>query len=99
MHKRVPIGLTRDADGNLDPWLSQWFSLEVTIEEFPWIFEKGQLVISTLEALAMLVALKLKFGEMPDPDDTRVLIVPSITDSRRNGAVLIGRKEPTQRVE
>ena len=36
----------------------------------------------------MLVALKLKFGEMPDPDDTRVLIVPSITDNRGNGAVL-----------
>ena len=52
----------------------------MTFEEFPWVFEKGQrpsLVISTLEALAMLVALKLKFGEMPDPDDKRVLIVPS----------------------
>ena len=82
---------TRDLDGNLDPWLSQWFSLEVTFEEVPWIFEKGQrssLVISTLEALAMLVALKLKFGEMPDPDDTRVLIVQSITDNRGNGALL-----------
>ena len=45
-------------------------------------------MISTLEALAMLIALKLKFGQEPDPDDMRVLIVPSITDNRGNGAAL-----------
>ena len=81
----------RDQAGNLGPWLSSWFSLEITREEFPWIFEKGNrpsLVISTLEAFAMLVALKLRFGQDPDPDDTRVLIVPSFTDNRGNGAAL-----------
>ena len=36
----------------------------------------------------MLVALKPKFGQDPEPDDTRVLIVPSITDNRGNGAAL-----------
>ena len=36
----------------------------------------------------MLVALKLKFGQEPDPDDMRVLIVPSITDNRGIGAAL-----------
>ena len=36
----------------------------------------------------MLIALKLKFGQEPDPDDMRVLIVPSITDNRGNGAAL-----------
>ena len=63
----------------------------MTREDFSWIFEKGQrpsLVISTLEALAVLVALKLKFGEKPDVDDTRVLIVPSVTDNRGKRAVL-----------
>ena len=58
---------------------------------FPWIFEKENrpsLVISTLEAFARLVALKLRFGQDPEPDDTRVLIVPSITDNRGNGAAL-----------
>ena len=62
-----------------------------TREGFPWIFEKRNrpsLVISTLEAFAMLVALKLRFGRDPDPDDTRVLIVPSISDNRGNGAAL-----------
>ena len=73
---------TRDDEGRLNPWLSYWFSLEITREDFPWVFEKGNclsLVISTLEALAILIALKIKFGQEPDADDTRVLIVPSIT--------------------
>ena len=67
------------------------FSLEISKEDFPWIFEKGDkpsLVISTLEALAILISLKLRFGDAPDSDDTKVLIVPSITDNRGNGAVL-----------
>ena len=46
------------------------------------------LIISTLEALALLVALKIKFGQEPDPNEMRVLIVPSITDNRGNGAAL-----------
>ena len=44
--------------------------------DFPWVFEKGDrpsLVVSTLEALAILVALKLRSGET-STDDTRVLI-------------------------
>ena len=60
----------RDQEGNLSPWLSSWFSLEITRDDFPWIFAKGNrpsLVISTLEAFAMLVALKLKFGQDPEP--------------------------------
>ena len=53
------------------------------------MFEKGDrpsLIISTLEALALVVALKVKFGQDPDPDEMRVFIVPSITDNRGNGA-------------
>ena len=52
------------------------------------MFEKGNkpsLVISTLEALAILIALKLRFGDEPDSDDARVLIAPSVTDNRGNG--------------
>ena len=81
----------RNSKGELDPWCSDWFSLEISKEDFPWIFEKGDkpsLVISTLEALAILISLKLRFGDAPDYDDTKVLIVPSITDNRGNGAVL-----------
>ena len=81
----------RDQECRLSPWLSSWFSLEITREDFPWIFEKGNrpsVVISTLEAFAILVALTLRFGQGPEPDDTRVLIAPSITDNRGNGAAL-----------
>ena len=68
----------RDQECRLSPWLSSWFSLEITRKDFPWIFEKGNrpsLVMSTLEAFAMLVALKLNFGQEPEADDTRVSII------------------------
>ena len=80
-----------NSSGTLDPSLSDWFSLEITKDDFPWVFEKGDkpsLVISTLEALAILVSLKLRFGNLEDVDDRRVLIVPSVTDNRGNGAAL-----------
>ena len=56
---------------------------------FPGFSKKGDkpsLVISTLEALAILVSLKLRFGDAADTEDKRVLIVPSVTDNRGNGA-------------
>ena len=31
-----------DHNGNLDPWMSIWFSLEITKNDFPWVFEKGR---------------------------------------------------------
>ena len=80
-----------DVNGSISTWESSWFSLEITREDFPWVFEKGDrpsLIISTLEALALVVALKIKFGQEPDHDEMRVLIVPSITDNRGNGAAL-----------
>ena len=55
----------------------------------PWIFEKGDkpsLVTSTVEALAILVSLKLRFGDVADTEDKRILLVPSVTDNRGNGA-------------
>ena len=36
----------------------------------------------------MLVALKLWFGDVPKPMQTRAVMVPSLTDDRRNGALL-----------
>ena len=80
-----------DEKGKLNPWVSDWFSMEIRKEDFLWIFEKGDrpsLVISTLEAPAVLVALKLRFGETLESDDKRVLIATSITDNRGNGAAL-----------
>ena len=84
----IPVA---DCTGKLDPWLSSWFSLEITKDEFPWIFERRDrqsLVISTREALAILVSLELRFGDYSDTEDKRVLIVPSVTDNRGNGAAL-----------
>ena len=51
-----------NARGVPDLWLSPWFSVEITPEVLPWVYEKGgkpSLIISTLEALAVLVSLKI----------------------------------------
>ena len=56
-----------DESGVPDPARSPWFSLEVTKEQWPWVFAKSDrpaLVISTLESLAVL-ALKCFF---PGPE-------------------------------
>ena len=81
----------RGQDGKIDIRGSRWFSLELSEEEWPWIFARGRkpaLIISTLESLAVLVALKLRYGETPRERHTRVQIVPTITDNRGNGALL-----------
>ena len=52
-------------EGVPDPARSPWFSMEVTKELWPWVYTKGDtpaLVISTLEALAVLLVLKVFFG-------------------------------------
>ena len=59
--------------------------------DLPWVFEKkGQasLVISTLEALAVLISIKLFHGEIPAPHRSRVLVAPTWTDNHGNGAAL-----------
>ena len=69
------------SEGKLDPWLSPWFSYELTRTD-PWIFEKGDqpsLIISTLEALAS----KFSWRRM-----TKVQVVPTWTDNRLNGSAL-----------
>ena len=48
----------------------------------------ASLVISTLEALAVLVSLKLQFGEEPRPRPTKLLISPTVTDNHGDGAAL-----------
>ena len=49
---------------------------------------KSALVTSTLEALAVLVALKLLYRETRREKHTRVQIVPTLTDNLGNGALL-----------
>ena len=81
-----------DQSGQIDVKASKrWFSLEITRDEWPWVFEKSSkpaLIISTLEALAVLVALKKYYGEEPTTNRSSIRIVPTMTDNRGNGAAL-----------
>ena len=75
----------------MDLKASPWFSLEIHEQEWPWVFSKSRkpaVVISILEALAPLVALKLQFGEQPRTLQTKVSVAPTVTDNRGNGALL-----------
>ena len=63
---------------------SPWFSMEVTKADFPWVYERGDkpgLVISTLEALAVVIALKLRYGQGRKKERTKVILVRTITDN------------------
>ena len=82
---------TRGCDGNISVWDSPWFSMEVAQKDFPWGYEKGNkpsLVTSTIEALAIIVALRLKYGDEGEAESKKIMVVPSISDNRGNGAVL-----------
>ena len=78
-------------DGSLDLWRSHWFSLELTRESWPWIFEKSDgpsvASLSTLEALSVLFSLMLFFEEAA-LGPTRVQVAPTWTDNRCNGSAL-----------
>ena len=87
----------RNTKGDLDLWLSPWFSCELTRKDWPWIDERGDipsLIISILEALAVLISLKLFFGDEPKKGRTKVQVVPTWTDNRGNGSA-----EKSQAVE
>ena len=92
--ERTGLGgwLPTEVDGKIDTWSSPWFSLEITRSDFPWVYEKGDSpsrVISTLEALAVLLSLKVFFGDAPPVRRiTKVMVAPTWTDNRGNGSVL-----------
>ena len=82
---------TADNDGTVQKSLSPWFSLEIDKEHFPWVYEKGEkpsLVIASLEALAILLALKAFYGEDPSEHRRAVQVLPTWTDNRGNGSLL-----------
>ena len=79
------------ADGTIDMKSSLWFSMEIRKEDFPWVYEKSDkptLVIATLEALAVLVALKVFVCRSPREHRTRVQVAPTWTDNRGNDSAL-----------
>ena len=67
--QRTGIGGWRpveDRNGNIDTRLSPWFSVEIRREDWTWVYErddKPALVISALEASAILIALKLFYDK------------------------------------
>ena len=82
---------TADTDGTMQKWLSPWHSLEIDKEHFPWVYEKDDrpaLVIASLEALAILLALKAFYGETPTQHRSTVQVLPTWTDNRGNGSIL-----------
>ena len=81
----------RDGSGNLNTMSSQWFSMEIREEDWPWVFSKGSKparVISTLEALAVLIALMLYYRREVREHRSSIRVVPTVTDNRGNGAAL-----------
>ena len=52
------------------------------------VTNRPSLVISTLEALAALISLKLFFGDEPKQERTKVQVVPTWTHNRGNGSAL-----------
>ena len=77
--------------GQPDPWLSPRYSLELQRQDWEWVFaesDKPSLIISTLEALAVVIGLKLFFGDRPQPHRTKILVLPTWTANRGNGAAL-----------
>ena len=94
----------RDSSGNLDTMSSHWFSMEIREEHWPWVFARGSKpaqVISTLEALAVLVALMLYFRDENRAHRSSIKVIPTVTDNRGNGAALnklITTKNPASAV-
>ena len=72
-------------------WLHRGSALEIREEDFPRIFEKSgkpALVISTLEALAVLVARKVFVCKGRREHRIHVQVAPTWTDNRGNGSAL-----------
>ena len=91
---RTGIGgwlLQVDETWKIDVKASRWFSLEITEEKVALDlrerFQTGGHHF-TLEALAVVVALKANNGEVPGATRSRVRVVPTTTDYRGNGAAL-----------
>ena len=80
-----------DEEGCPYPWRSRRHSHEITKTEWPWIFgrsDKPARVISNVEALAVLMGLKLFHGDEAQGAPARIQMIPSFTDNRGNGSAL-----------
>ena len=65
--------------------------MELRREDWPWIYERGDkpaLIISSIESLAILIALKLFYGSNGCKEGGKVMVAPTWTDNRGNGSLL-----------
>ena len=61
------------------------FLVRIRPEDFPWVFKrdgKGARVIATLEALAMMLAVRAFFPDALGTQKTKFAVIPSYTDNR-----------------
>ena len=82
---------TRGADGTISVWDSlgsPWRLQSTTSPGYSKRGDKPSLIISTFEALAVFIALILRYGRTEKKAHTKVMVVPSITDNRGNGSAL-----------
>ena len=81
-----------DEEGRPDPWRSRWYSHEITKTEWPWVFERSdkpaRVISTTIEALAVLMGLKLFYGDEAQGSHTQIQMIPSFTDNRGNRSAL-----------
>ena len=73
-------------DGRPRTRTSLWFSHGITQDEIPWIYDrsgKPSLMISSLEALAVIVALKIFFPSGSSDSRRKVDFIPTWTDNSR----------------
>ena len=76
-------------NGEIDVRSSPWFSHGVAISVDFREGDKPSLVISTLEALAVLVSLKIFFGDHPPAGGrAQAQVVPRWKNNRENGSAL-----------
>ena len=77
-------------DGKISLGVPYWFSHEITKHEFPWVFERGDkpsLLISSLDSLAVFIALKLFFPPANEHSRKKISIIPT-WDNRGNGSAM-----------
>ena len=74
--------------GGASTFESRWFSVKLTIEEVPWLFEKGHgsRTIASSELLATMIAVHLFIPLPSEPQQrtTGTVLVQGVTDNQSN---------------
>ena len=77
-----------DVSGCVQKHKSPWFAVRLSRSSAPWAFRQDGVsfrLIATLEALALLVALKVSGPQLEDGRRLQTLQLPAFTDNKSNG--------------